>query len=192
MITRPNRDNTKPSQWYNPHPWLIVRTEPQRETTLAAHCVARGIPAYNPQVKVQRPRVDANGKNTRQTKTSFEPLFRGYLFVSDPFLRNARTLRGLPGWLDWLHTGGPQSPVASIDPDAIAALGEQEFKLSTAIKIGFTPFGVGQSVRFSHGPFEGLLARIVAIEPNKRISVLQDLFGRETIVKVHAGEIEAA
>lgn len=192
MITRPTADNTKASDWYCDAPWLIIRTQPQRETTLAAHCVARGIPAFNPQVKIEKPRLTAQGKRTSATRTSMQPLFRGYIFVSDPRLSFVRILRGLPGFLGWLHTAGPQSPVASISPDAIAALGEQEFNLSTVRAKRFTPFSVGQPVRFAEGPFEGLLAKIVAIEPGKRISVLRELFGRETIVKVHANEIEAA
>lgn len=186
MTMRPSKDNTKASDWYVSAPWLIVRTMPQRETTLAAHCVANAIPAFNPQVKVQKPRPG------RQTKTDFEPLFRGYVFVLDPTMKHARRLRGLPGFLNWLHTAGPSSPFASIDADAIAALGEQEFNLSTRLKTGWTPFSVGQSVRFVGGPFEGLLAKISAIDTDKRISVLRELFGRETIVKVHASEIDAA
>jgi transcription antitermination factor NusG len=189
---KPNRDNTKAADWYRDEPWLIVRTQPQRETTLAAHCVARGIPAFNPQVKVEKPRLTSAGKRTSATRTRMQPLFRGYIFVSDTGLRHARIVRGLPGFLDWLHTAGPNSHVASVAPEAIAALGEQEFNLSTVREKRFTPFSVGQAVRFADGPFEGLLAKIIAIDPSKRISVLRELFGRETIVKVHANEIEAA
>lgn len=192
MSMRPKIDNTKSGDWYEDAPWLIVRTQPQRETTLAAHCVARGIPAFNPQVKVEKPRLTSDGKRTSATRTVMQPLFRGYIFVSDPKLRFVRVLRGLPGFLNWLHVAGPSSAVASISPDAIAALGEQEFNLSTVREKRFTPFSVGQSVRFAEGPFEGLRAKIVAIDPGKRISVLRELFGRETIFKVHANEIEAA
>lgn len=200
MKKREPIDNTKPRDWYEeadvlikgkterrPVPWNIVRTEPMRETTLQTHLIARGIPVYNPQVKKQEP------NRGRQTRTVWRALFPGYVFV---LLGNHDTryltTRKLPGFLDFLHTGDRQSPFACIDGQAIAALGEQEFKLSTRHRCGWTQFSVGQPVRFSIGPFEGLLARITAIEPNKRISVLRDLFGRETIVKVHADEIEAA
>jgi len=179
-------DNTKPGDWYEDHAWTIIRTEPQREATLAARLVGDGIPAFNPQ---ERRQYDKRGT----TFTRLRSIFPGYLFV---LLGNHEDrwshVRKLPGFLDWLHTGGPLSPVACIQADAIAALGEQELKLCTRGKNAFSQFGLGQDVRFRSGPFEGLLARIIAIEPGKRISVLRDLFGRETVFKVKANEIEAA
>lgn len=186
MKKREPIDNTKPRDWYESMPWAIIRTEPQREVTLTARLIGEGIPAFCPQEKKQH--------NKRgSTYTRLHPIFRGYNFVllGNHVDRWSR-VRRLPGFLSFLHTGGPQSPVACVDGDAISALGEQELQLSTKIKNPFSQYGLGQSVRFASGPFEGLLARIVAIEPNKRISVLRELFGRETIVKVTANEIEAA
>lgn len=186
-------DNTRAKDWYEEGPdglpiaWHIVRTEPQRETRLAAQLVARGIPAYNPQVRKE------HRSRGRQTCVRWPALFPGYLFVLlGQHPKRHDTIRKLPGFLSFLHSCGPLSSVALIEGRAIAALGEQEFKLSTPEKKGWTPFTVGQSVRFSTGAFEGLYARIIAIGEDKRISVLREMFGRETSIQVHAGEIEAA
>jgi transcription antitermination factor NusG len=51
---------------------------------------------------------------------------------------------------------------------------------------------VQQRVSFKEGPFGGLFAKIMSIDPRGRIRLLLDLFGRETKIEVDADEIAAA
>lgn len=190
-------DNTKAGDWYEegpdgkPLPYCIIRAEPMREATLTLHCLEAGIPTFNPQVRKQEP------KPGRKTITRLRSLFPGYVFAllgngEMRFDERYRVIRQLPGFLGFLHTGDKQSPIAQVSGEALTALTEQEYNLSTRDKRGWSPFSVGQDVRFVDGPFAGLLARITSIEPNKRIGVLREMFGRETPFKVNAHEIEAA
>jgi transcriptional antiterminator RfaH len=178
--------------------WFILCTEPRREGTAMGHLIGRGMRAFMPT------ELHTRNAGRRVTKVAL-PMFPGYLFVriairAGLFMR----VETVPGIMRFLRVG---ERYATVDEVAIDELRfhmlcgldtrpectEKELAKSDREKLRkpFVPM-VKQQAKLVTGPFGGLVATITSVDPKGRISLLLDLFGRETKINVDADEIAAA
>lgn len=176
--------------------WFIVNTEPRREKTAMGFLIGRGFRPYYPTElrRVKRGRVFDWVAYSMFPSVILLPM----AVNSDRFDR----VKATPGVLGFmLGTGGSY---ATVDDVAVSALRWHEIRgMDTReIPTGLVPpppnmkrnvfKPAPQQVRIQQGPFGGLYAKLIAVDPLGRISLLLELFGRETKIEVDAAEIEAA
>lgn len=170
--------------------WFIVNTEPRREKTVMGFLVGRGFRPFMP-TELRRE------KRGRTADWKAHPLFPSIVFVPMA-VHTGRfdRVKSSPGVLGFMR--GTAGSYATIDHQAIDALRFSEIsgmdirEIPTGKKKRVITFKPGNSVSFKEGPFGGLYAKIMAVDPRGRISLLLNLFGRETKIDVDAGEIAAA
>lgn len=162
--------------------WYILRSEPNRESTAAAGLVSYGLESYLPKVKVQqRPRRGAS-------RSVLRPMFVGYLFAwSSPRDPLWARLWNLPGLRGALKVGGA---LATITPEQLNAVREKESELINTKAPSGPTYKTGDTVRMVDGPFAGQLVGISALDDAGRITVLMQLFGRQTKTVVSQKQIE--
>ena len=115
------------------------------------------------------------------------PLFPGYVFV--------RLSPGRDQWRPVLSTIGVRQLIrfgdrlGLLDDGFVNGLRERE--KAGVIARPANPFEVGQQVRVSNGPFDGVIATIVAISERDRLIVLMDLLHRKVQVHVTTEQLSA-
>lgn len=158
--------------------WAVVNTQPHKESVALDNLARQEFAAYCPLV---RKRV----RHARKSRDVLRPLFPGYLFVSVPEDRSL--------WRPILSTYGVRTLVRAgdepcrLDPQFIAALRARE--IDGVIVAPESPFEVGQKIELVDGPFEGLVATIVAMDEKDRLVVLMDILNRPVRVRVDARQV---
>lgn len=159
-------------------PWFIIETEPQRETTAAAHMIGRGLAPYVPLTLVKGVRA---GRTVRDVT---RPMFRGYLFIRLLFGLDYDRIRNLPGVRGVLRKAGVDGYANPRDRD-IEFIRSQEKEALDPDAYRFeklAPFKVGRTVRVTEGPFGGFKGKIWQLADHERITILLDVFARSTPV----------
>ena len=161
--------------------WYVVHTRPHRELMVAS------LLEQSPTAEVFLPEVFRQGRDKRK----LVPLFPNYLFVRlnvhDPdMVRINRT----PGVVRLVSFSDRPVPV----PDSfIDALRIQVERLNTDGGIATHPFHIGDTVRLTDGPLEGMEALFQGpMDPSQRVAVLLEFMGRLQEVKVDVSQLEAA
>ncbi|CAL8971076.1 Transcription antitermination protein RfaH [Rhodoplanes serenus] len=107
------------------------------------------------------------------------PLFPGYLFVAlDPIRERWRPILSTLGIRTIIRNGDLPSRV---DGRFISSLKARE--VNGAIVKPTQPYIIGQAVRIAGGAFDGLAAKVIAMNEKDRVVVLLDLLNRT--VKAH-------
>lgn len=159
-------------------PWVVVNTHPHREHIAIENLVRQEFTAYCP---MMRRRI----RHARKTQDVLRPLFPGYVFVQVDEARQR--------WRPILSTMGVRSlvrfgdKISTIDRGFIASLKSRE--IDGAIARPEAGFTVGQQVKFAGGPFDGVVATIVAMDEKDRLTVLMDLLRQSVTVRVEAGAV---
>jgi len=160
--------------------WAVVNTQPHKEGVAVDNLVRQGFSAYCPLV---RKRV----RHARKTHDVLRPLFPGYLFVEVPKDRRAwRPIVSTYGVRALLRHGDEP---CRLDPRFIAALQARE--IDGIIVAPASPYEVGQQVRITDGPFEGLVATITDMNEKDRLVVLMDLLNRPVRVRLYGRQVAA-
>lgn len=161
--------------------WYVVHTRPRRELMVAA------LLEQSPATEVFLPEVFRQRKDERK----LTPLFPSYLFVrlnvNDPEM--ARINR-TPGVVRLVGFGDRAQTV----PDSVIdALRTQIEKVNAGGGIATHAFQIGDRVRLTDGPLEGLDAVFQGpMEASRRVDVLLEFMGRLQEVKVEVSQLEAA
>ena len=148
-------------------PWIVINTHPHREHIALENLRRQDFHAYCPMIRRRR-------SHARRVEMVLRPLFPNYLFV--------RTEPQFGRWRPILSTYGVRSVVRAgeepslVDEGLITSLKARE--LDGAIVRPANPYKVGQEVRISSGPFDGLVARIIEMDEKDRLVVLLDLMNR--------------
>ena len=117
-----------------------------------------------------------------------EAMFPGYLFAKFVYSTQHRAVENSHGIRGIVHFG---DRLATLPENVVTALqsrmgGEEIVTLDCSIK-------VGQSVRISEGPFQGLEAVVTHLLPAKeRIRVLFDFLGRSMEIEISTAKVLAA
>jgi transcriptional antiterminator RfaH len=152
--------------------WAVVNTHPSREGLALQHLGRQDFEAYCPMI----------AKRLKQANRYIDvarPLFPGYLFV--------RVTPQRDQWRPMLSTIGVRTVIrfgeqlGCVDSEFIDSLRQRE--QDGLISRPMHPFEVGQQVRVTSGPFDGVIATIVSMTEKDRLVVLMDLLSRK--VQVH-------
>lgn len=142
--------------------WLAVNTQPHRESLAMENLKRQDYLSYCPMVRKRMVRREV-----------LRPMFSGYIFVGlDPSQR-WHPVHSTLGVRRILSFGGAPSLVAD---EFIQALKARE--IDGAVIRPANPYEIGQKVRVTAGPFDGIIASIVGMNEADRIVVLFELLGR--------------
>ncbi len=160
--------------------WGVVNTHPNREHIAVENLDRQGFTAYCPMI---RRRI----RHARRTQDVLRPMFGGYIFVHvDPQRERWRPILSTFGVRALVRFG---DQIGRLDPDFVTALRARE--VDGAIIRPERPFQVGQEVRMSGGPFDGLVATIVEMDDKARLTVLMNLLNQPVRVKVRPESVAA-
>lgn len=161
--------------------WFCLKAHPKREHLAAAGLRRQwGVPCFSPRLRFR--------KMTRRGAVWFvEAMFPGYLFAQFVYSEGHRHIEHAPGVQSLVQFG---DQVAAVDSATIEFLqksaGEQEIvTVDPAIN-------VGDPVRLTEGPFQGLEALVVEVLPAKeRVRVLLEFLGRSVTTEVSTPKVLA-
>jgi transcriptional antiterminator RfaH len=154
--------------------WFCLKAQPKREH-LAAIGLRRqlSVPCYAPRIRFR--------KMTRRGAVWFiEAMFPGYLFAHFKYTDQHRRVGHSPGIQGIVQFG---DDLATVDATFIASL-QQTSDADEIVTID-PEIKVGQEVRITTGPFQGLDALVTRLMPAKeRIRVLLSFLGRPVETEV--------
>ncbi len=156
--------------------WGVVRVKAKQECLASQHLKRQSFRVYCPL-------IHRRARRASKWVDVCSPMFPGYVFVHiDLAHLRWRPIQSTIGVKQLMCVAGRPS---LLDENFIDDLRSRE--RDGVVSHPGRPLEIGQSVRITSGPFDGLLATIVDMEQKDRLSVLMDLLnGRITAsVPVH-------
>jgi transcriptional antiterminator RfaH len=173
------QDDIKLNPWQDK--WLVAYTKPRLELVALQNLERQNFEVYLPRYK--------KFKNTETGPVPvLEPMFPRYIFFrpSTP-QQSIETVRSTKGISHIVRFGFELGIVSAY---MVASLREFEVSQNQATLQEMSNFKVGQKVKLKHvalGAFEGLIQSV----SKKRVAVLLEIMGRETLVQMEHHQIEA-
>ena len=155
--------------------WLLAYTKPRSEPVAQQHLERQGYQVLCPMMRVQKLR-------RRKWTWVEEPLFPRYLFVGVTDQQSWAPVRSTVGVASLVRFGGQ---VADVPPTLIEGLRDAAEEPRAARPV----FKQGQKVRIVAGYYATLEAVFDMAEGEDRATVLLELLGRQSRVRVAVGEI---
>ncbi|MGZ5916982.1 MAG: transcription termination/antitermination protein NusG [Methyloceanibacter sp.] len=161
-----------------PTGWAVINTQPHRERIALENLQRQEFTPYCPIVKRRL-------RHARRVVDVLRPLFPGYLFVKI----NPEVER----WRPMLSTFGVRNvvrchdKVSLLDDAFVQALRARE--VEGVISRPQSPYQIGQEVRISGGAFDGLVATIVEMHAQDRLTVLMQILSRAVNVRIDEDQI---
>ncbi len=158
--------------------WVAINTHAHREHIALEHLRRQQFDAYCPMLRRRR-------SHARRIDMVLRPLFPNYLFV--------RADAQLARWRPILSTHGVRTIVRAgeelsfVEGGFIACLKARE--IEGAIVRPACPYHVGQRVEITTGPFDRLVATIIAMDEKDRLVVLLEMMNRTIKVKVDGASV---
>ena len=161
--------------------WYLVHCKPNSVKLARQNLINQNFDVFLPMQKITK-------RKANQFQTILRPLFPGYLFVQlDSLAGQWRKINNTRGVARLVQLGANPCPL----PDAvIAALLERCDSEHVLQKPG--ELEIGQKAEIFKGPFSGLIAEIIEVEPDSRVYLLLDIMGQETQIIVEPSIISAA
>ncbi len=160
--------------------WIAINTHPHRENVAIENLVRQKFAVYCP-MELRRVR------HARRTQDVVRPLFPGYIF--------AEVMPDLTLWRPILSTFGVRAMIrtgdrpAFVDDAFIQGLRARE--IDGVIARPVRPYEVGQQVRLSGGPFDGLIATIIEMDERERLVLLTSLLSQTVRLRVTEANVRA-
>ena len=155
--------------------WVAASTHPHKEPTAISNLLRQGFETYCPMVR-------RRWRHARKVQEVLRPLFPGYVFVAvDPSQHR---------WRPILSTIGVRTLVRFGDSLGLLPHGFVEslrsYEVEGAVSLCYPPssFAPGDRVRLCDGPFEGLIATVLAVEEHARLQILMHLLNWGVKVRV--------
>jgi transcriptional antiterminator RfaH len=155
--------------------WLLAYTKPRSEPVAQQNIERQGFHVLCPVMRVQKLR-------RRKWTWVEEPLFPRYLFVGATEEQSWAPVRSTVGVTSLVRFGGQ---VAEVPPTLIEGLRDAAEEPRAAQPL----FNQGQKVRIVTGDYATLEAVFEMAEGDERATVLLELLGRQSRVRVGVGEI---
>ena len=157
-------------------PWWVAHVRSRQEKILARECGTRGIPFYLP-LREQRNRRDP------RRRTSYLPLFPGYVFVRG----DAEHER-----LELLRTNLCVNILQVLDQEGLAHDLEQVRRLQeTGLPLQAHPeLAKGSLVKIAEGPFAGMTGCVTSLKGRSRFVVSVRFIHRSVSVALDRDELE--
>lgn len=160
--------------------WAAINTHPHRERIVIENLLRQNFEAYCPR-ELKRVR------HARRVQDVLRPLFPGYVF--------AQVASELTVWRPILSTYGVRTLVrigdqpALVDGSFIDGLRSRE--VDGVISKPVTPYTLGQEVRLSGGPFDGLIGRIIEMSDKDRLVLLTSLLQQDVRMRVTSAGVRS-
>jgi len=161
-----------------PWAWAVVNTHPHREQVALEHLSRQKFDAYCPMIRKRQ-------RQAHRFVDVLRPLFPSYVFV--------RVAPKRDQWRPVLSTFGVRKLVrfgdqlGLIEDDFIENLRARE--ADGIVARPESPFKVGQDVHIQSGPFDGLVAKILAIDERDRMIVLLEMMRRQVHVQLRSDQL---
>jgi transcriptional antiterminator RfaH len=163
--------------------WLVVHTQPSKESVAQRHLCEQGFDAYLPRYKKTR-------RHARKTEEVLSPLFPRYLFVGiDLQADQWRSVQGTRGVSYLLVTNDQPAIVPS---RIIQGLKDQENADGLVSIESMSCFTKGDKVRVIEGAFKDYVAIFEKMDDKQRVQLLLSCLGREVNVFLPVHDVEAA
>ena len=162
--------------------WHLVHTKPRQEERAEENLRRQGYEVYLPRAKVVRRR---RGRPERR----IEPMFPRYLLIHlEPGVDNWAPLRSTFGVSTIVRFG----PEAAIVPDLLVAGLKAREDDDGLCDLQQPPPGPGDRVQVVEGELAGLEGLFVAPDGETRVTILLDIVGRSTRVRLPADWVETS
>ena len=158
--------------------WVAINTHPHREHSALENLMRQNFDVYCP-------RILKRIRHARSVRDVTRPLFPGYVF--------AEVAPDLTMWRPILSTHGVRTVIrfgdrlAFLDKRFIDGLRARE--IGGVISRPVAPYCIGQEVRLNGGPFDGLIATIIAMDEKDRLVLLTSLLNQNVRVKVTSAQV---
>jgi transcriptional antiterminator RfaH len=161
-----------------PNGWAVVNTHPHREHIALEHLQRQDFWAYCPLISRRR-------SHARRVTEVLRPLFPGYLFVKiNPDMQRWRPLLSTQGVRSIVRCG---EELSLLGDSFVQSLKARE--IDGVIARPPSPYSIGQQVRLAGGAFDGLVATVIAMHENDRLTVLMELLSRAVKVRIDERQI---
>ena len=152
------------------YPWWVIQVRSRQEKLLARECRTRGVPFYLPLREYRNPRDP-------RRRTSWLPLFPGYLFVRGD-VEHER--------LELLKTNLCVHVLPVFDQEDLARdLGQVRRLQELGLPLRSHPeLTKGSVVRVAEGPFEGMTGRVTSLKGKDRFVVSVRFIHRSVSVEL--------
>jgi transcriptional antiterminator RfaH len=152
-----------------PSKWLVVNTQPHRESYACEHLLRQRFHVYCPMITMRI-------RHARSVHDAPRPLFPGYLFVKHHLENQAwRPILGTQGVKSLVRTGEQPSLLCGSFIEGLKAR-----ELEGVIRKPDVPLRVGQRVAVQGGPLDGFVGLIIEMRGKDRVLVLLNLLDQET------------
>jgi transcriptional antiterminator RfaH len=163
--------------------WVAASTQPHKEPTAIANLMRQGFEAYCPMVRKR-------WRHARKVREVLRPLFPGYVFIAvDPTQRRWRPILSTIGIRTLVRFG---DRLGVLPPRFVESLRSHESEGAVSIFYPPSSYVPGDRVRLCEGPFEGVIATVVAVEEHARLQILMQLLNRGVRVRVQANSVAPA
>ncbi len=168
--------------------WFVIHTYSGYENKVKANLEKR-MESMNVEDKIFRimvPMEDEVEYKDGQRKINHKKMFPGYVLVE--MIMTDETwyvVRNTPGVTGFVGTGNKPIPLKAEEASQILRyMGVEELKPKV-------DFELGEWVRITAGPFQGLDASVQDINADKgKVKVMASMFGRETLVELDFGQVQ--
>lgn len=158
--------------------WAVANTHVNQEHIALEQLARQNYHAYCPIIVRQR-------RHARRVETVRRPLFPGYLFIRLDLGRDRwRPILSTVGVRTLVHFG---EQLGLLDDAFIQNLRKREW--DGVIVQPASPYRPGQQVRLNGGPFDGIVATILAVSDKDRLVILMDLLQRRVRATVTADQV---
>jgi transcriptional antiterminator RfaH len=151
--------------------WLLAYTKPKSEQLAEEHLRRQGFEVVCPLIRVQKLR-------RRKWTWLEEPLFPRYLFVGAPDGHAWSPIRSTVGVTSLVRFGGVYAAVPPVLIETLLEAAAEQPQPQRAV------FQQGQKVKIVAGQFASLEAVFEMVDGADRATVLLDLLGRQSRVRV--------
>lgn len=163
--------------------WYVARTATRQERRAEEGLTQAAVPFYLPRL-TRWWRVGGRKRKVTQS------LFEGYFFVGLADGRSMYGISDIAGVCGLVRFGYETPRPVDFGPIALTVAAERNGlfdKTGVAVKV----FSPGEAIVITGGKFAGYTAEFVHMAAQDRVSVLVDMFGRKTPLKLKLGQIES-
>jgi len=152
----------------------VINAHPHRERVAVDNLERQGFEVYCPLIR-------KTVRHARRVLDVARPLFPGYLFLRASDVRRWRPALSTIGVRSLLRFGDQPGYVDDLFIQSLRAREHNGVIVAPA-----TPWRVGQEVRIVGGSFDGLVATILELRDEERVTLLMEMLNGEVKVRMEA------
>jgi len=160
--------------------WIAATTHHFKEMLAVENLCAQGFQTYCPMIR-------KNVRHARRLREVLRPLFPGYVFIRfDPLTTQWRPILSTIGVRTLIRFG---DRIGVLPKNFVEDLRIREEQGAIPMPRARDHYAAGERVRMREGPFDGVIATVLAADDKDRLLVLMDLLKRGVRVKVSIDDV---